>query len=57
MSVDQAAQILGVAKDASRDEIQAAHRRLIQKLHTDRGGTDYLAALINEARDTLNDQQ
>ncbi|NDA15905.1 MAG: molecular chaperone DnaJ, partial [Gammaproteobacteria bacterium] len=51
------AQILGVAKDASRDEIQAAHRRLIQKLHTDRGGTDYLAALINEARDTLNDQQ
>ena len=54
MSVGQAAEILGVPADASNEEITAAHRRLIQKLHTDRGGTDYLAALINEARDTLN---
>ena len=53
MSIAQAAEILGVSKEASRDEIIAAHRRLIQKLHTDRGGTDYLAALVNEARDTL----
>jgi len=54
MSVGQAAEILGVPADASDEEVTAAHRRLIQKLHTDRGGTDYLAALINEARDTLN---
>ena len=54
MSVGQAAEILGVPAEASNEEITAAHRRLIQKLHTDRGGTDYLAALINEARDTLN---
>jgi hypothetical protein len=53
LSTDQALQILGLEKNASLDEIQDAHRRLIQKLHTDRGGTDYLAALINEARDTL----
>ena len=54
MSIGQAAEILGVPADASNEEVTAAHRRLIQKLHTDRGGTDYLAALINEARDTLN---
>lgn len=53
MTVGQAAEILGVPADASDKEVTAAHRRLIQKLHTDRGGTDYLAALINEARDTL----
>ena len=53
LSTDQALQILGLEKNASLDEIQDAHRRLIQKLHTDRGGTVYLAALINEARDTL----
>ena len=53
MSVGQAAEILGEPADASDEEGTAAHRRLIQKLHTDRGGTDYLAALINEARDTL----
>ena len=53
MSASQAAEILGVSTEASDEEITTAHRRLIQKLHTDRGGTDYLAALINEARDTL----
>jgi hypothetical protein len=57
MSESQASEILGVTTDASRKEVIEAHRRLIQRLHTDRGGTDYLAALVNEARDTLTKSQ
>ncbi len=53
MTRAEAADMLGVPVDAERDEIVAAHRRLIQKLHPDRGGTDYLAARLNEARDRL----
>jgi hypothetical protein len=44
---------LGLSEGASRDEILAAHRKLIQKLHPDRGGNDFLAAQINLARDVL----
>ncbi|MDR9433171.1 MAG: molecular chaperone DnaJ [Spiribacter sp.] len=53
MSHEEAAEMLGVSTDADRDSIMAAHRRLIQRLHPDRGGTDYLAARLNEARDRL----
>ena len=53
MSREEAAELLGVAPDAEREEILAAHRRLMQRLHPDRGGTDYLAARLNEARDRL----
>mgnify|MGYP002833702798 FL=1 len=53
MTRQKAADILGVAEDAPDKEIRQAHRRLIQRLHTDRGGSDYLATLINQARDTL----
>ncbi len=49
----EAYQILGVQPGASRDEIQAAYRRLIQRLHPDQGGSSYLAARINQARDVL----
>jgi DnaJ-class molecular chaperone with C-terminal Zn finger domain len=50
---DEALQILGLSDNPSREEIIAAHRRLINKLHPDRGGSDFLAARVNQARDIL----
>ena len=53
MSAEEARQVLGVPAAASPEDIRKAHRRLIQKLHPDAGGSDYLARKLNEARDVL----
>ena len=49
----EALAILGLDEGSTEDEVVAAHRSLIQKLHPDRGGNDFLAAKINQAKDIL----
>jgi hypothetical protein len=53
LSDEEALEILGLKKGASKEDIIKAHKRLVQRLHPDRGGSDYLAAKINAAKDHL----
>jgi hypothetical protein len=53
MTKELALEILGLSGSVNKEDVTTAHRKLMQKMHPDRGGTDYLAKKINTAKDYL----
>jgi hypothetical protein len=54
MTRREALQVFGLDEDATRDDVQREYRRLMRQVHPDLGGSSYLAAKINEAKDVLS---
>lgn len=53
MNTEEAMEVLGLKAGYTQEDVKQAHRRMMQKVHPDRGGSDYLAAQINQAKDIL----
>ncbi len=53
MTLDEAYLVLGLKSGATRDDVLAAHRNLMKRFHPDQGGSTYLAAQVNEAKDLI----
>jgi len=53
MSIGEASRLLNVSSRANAEEVQAAHKRLITRVHPDTGGSAELASRVNQARDVL----
>jgi hypothetical protein len=54
MSRHEALQVFGLGESATREDVQREYRRLMRQVHPDLGGSSYLAAKINEAKDVLS---
>lgn len=53
MTAEEAYKVLGLERGATPEQIKEAHRRLMQKIHPDHGGSSYLAAKLNQAKEIL----
>ena len=53
MSEAEAREILGVADNASESDIETAYRNEMKRAHPDQGGSDWMAAKVNQAKETL----